>query len=175
MLNLLFSKIYNTGTSQDNIYHTPECGREVYDSVVCRFNEDGKLYSNHIWEAKIRDANYPDILFEKEKYESLKKIQQKYDGAKCDIFYVSCHPDGTYIFNITKIFEKIEWKNEMHNRSTVELHRGKKMKTLTYLPISLAKRFDITVADIDRIEKEMEMKRKTKKVKKIGIDFDNVE
>jgi hypothetical protein len=174
MLDLLFAKIYNKGKTQDNIYHTPADGRDEYDSVVCRFL-NGTINKNHIWEAKIRDTNYSDILFEKKKYQSLKKVAEKYSGAECDIFYVSTHPDGTYVFNITEIEKagKIEWIKQEHNKSTVMKHLGKVMKDIIYLPIDLAKKVDIKVSDIDRVENEKKEKSLPKK-KKSGFDLDNL-
>ena len=173
MLDLLFSRIYNKSKLQDNIHHTPADSKEPYDSIVCRF--DGTIKQNHIWEAKIRDANYTEILFEKIKYESLKKIAKRYEGAPSDIFYVSTHPNGTYIFNITKIEKegKLEWIKQQHNKSTVEKWRGKIEKQLIYLPIEWGKIIDIKVSDIDRVEKEIEEAKKPKK-KVIGFDLENL-
>lgn len=174
MLDLLFAQIYNKGKTQDNIYHTPAEGKDEYDSVVCRFL-DGRLNKNHIWEAKIRDANYSDILFEKKKYQSLKKVAERYDGAECNIFYVSTHPDGTYIFNITEIEKRgqLEWIKQEHNKSTVMKHLGKVTKDIIYLPIDLGKKVDIRVLDIDKIEIERKEKLLPKK-KKIGFSFDDL-
>ena len=173
MLDILFSRIYNKNEFQDNIHHTPADSKEPYDSIVCRF--DGTIKQNHIWEAKIRDANYTEILFEKIKYESLKKIAKRYEGAPSDIFYVSTHPNGTYIFNITKIEKegKLEWIKQQHNKSTVEKWRGKIEKQLIYLPIEWGKIIDIKVSDIDRVEKEIEEAKKPKK-KVIGFDLENL-
>lgn len=173
MLDLLFSRIYNKSKLQDNIHHTPADSKEPYDSIVCRF--DGTIKQNHIWEAKIRDTNYTEILFEKIKYESLKKIAKRYEGAPSDIFYVSTHPNGTYIFNITKIEKegKLEWIKQQHNKSTVEKWRGKIEKQLIYLPIEWGKMIDIKVSDIDKIEKEIEESKKPKK-KVIGFDLENL-
>jgi hypothetical protein len=172
MLNILFDRIYNKGEIVDNIYHTPAEGKEEYDSVVCRF-KDNKIHQNHIWEAKIRDADYQDILFEKNKYNSLKKICKRFDGAPSEIYYVSTHPSGTYVFNITKIEKdnKLNWITQKHNISTVEKWRGKKEKDLIYLPIELAKKIDIKVSDIDKIEKEIKEKSLPKK-KIIGFTLD---
>lgn len=175
MLDLLFSKIYNKGEFQDNIYHTPADSKEPYDSVVCRF-KNGIISKNHIWEAKIRDTNYSEILFEKIKYESLKKVSKRYSEAcDCNIFYVSTHPNGTYVFNITNIEKegKLEWIKQEHNRSTVEKWRGKIEKQLIYLPVEWGKVIDIKVSDIDRIEKEQNQKSTPKK-KVIGFDLDNL-
>jgi hypothetical protein len=172
MLNVLFKQIYNKNGIVDNIYHTPVDSREKYDSLVCRF-KDNRIYQNHIWEAKLRGANYDDILFEKIKYNSLKKICKRFDGAPCEIFYVSTHPNGTYIFNITKIEEKysLPWIREKHNVSTVELWKGQHDKDLIYLPSEWGKKVDITIADVDRIEKELKEKSLPKK-KVIGFTLD---
>lgn len=169
MLNLLFKQIYNKNGIVDNIYHTPVDGKDEYDSVVCRFKND-RIYKNHIWEAKIRNENYPTILFEKNKYKSLKKITKRFDGAPCEIFYVSTHPEATYVFNITQIEEKygLPWITEKHNVSTVELWRGQHDKDIIYLPIEWGKKIDINVNDINRIEKEM-IEKKNPKKKIIGL------
>jgi hypothetical protein len=176
MLNIVFSKIYNKNEYQDNIHHTPADSKEPYDSVVCRFL-NGIIKKNHIWEAKIRDANYNEILFEKIKYNSLKKISKRYEeGATTDIFYISTHPNGTYVFNITHIEKegKLEWIKQEHNRSTVEKWRGKVEKELIYLPIELAKFIDVKVSDIDRVEKEIEESKKPKQKKPIGFSLDEL-
>ena len=176
MMNIVFSKIYNKGQYQDNIHHTPADSKETYDSVVCRFL-NGSIKKNHIWEAKIRDANYNEILFEKIKYNSLKKVAQRYEGAESDIFYISTHPDGTYIFNITNIEKegKLQWIKQEHNKSTVEKWRGKVMKELVYLPIELAKFIDVKVSDIDKVEKEIEEAKKPKKKKAPGFSLDDLD
>ena len=175
MLNIVFSKIYNKNEYQDNIHHSPADSKEPYDSIVCRFL-DGIIKRNHIWEAKLRDANYNEILFEKIKYNSLKKIAQKYEGAQSDIFYISTHPNGTYIFNITQIEknDKLKWIKQEHNKSTVEKWRGKVQKELVYLPIELAKFIDIKISDIDKAEKEIQESRKPKKKKPSGFDLDDL-
>lgn len=175
MMNIVFSKIYNKNDYQDNIHHTPADSKETYDSIVCRFL-NGRITKNHIWEAKIRDANYNEILFEKIKYNSLKKVAQRYEGAECDIFYISTHPNGTYIFNITKIEKegKLEWIKQEHNRSTVEKWKGKVMKEIAYLPTSLAKFIDVKVTDIDKVEKEIEEAKKPKKKKAAGFNLDDL-
>jgi elongation factor 4 len=138
---------------------------------------NGSIKKNHIWEAKIRDANYNEILFEKIKYNSLKKVAQRYEGAESDIFYISTHPDGTYIFNITNIEKegKLQWIKQEHNKSTVEKWRGKVMKELVYLPISLAKFIDVKVSDIDKVEKEIEEAKKPKKKKAPGFSLDDLD
>jgi hypothetical protein len=172
MLNILFAKIYNQADIRNDIYHTPTDGKEPYDSVVCRF-KNNRLHQNHIWESKIRDADYGDILFEKSKYLSLKGVQKRYSEAPCEIFYVSTHPSGTYVFNITKIEEdkKLNWITQSHNVSTVDKSRGKKDKDIIYLPCEWGKKVDIKVSDIDKIEKELKEKRQPKK-KVIGFTLD---
>jgi len=175
MLNMVFSRIYNKGEYQDNIHHTPADSKEPYDSIVCRFL-NGIISKNHIWEAKIRDANYNEILFEKIKYNSLKKIAERYQGAPSDIFYISTHPNGTYIFNITQIeqYGLLKWIKQEHNRSTVEKSKGKVIKEIVYLPASLAKFIDIKVSDIDKVEKEIEEAKKPKKKKPSGFSLDDL-
>ena len=172
MLNLLFSKIYNKSDLQDNIHHTSSNSLDEFDSLVCRF-KDNRIYKNHIWEAKLRPKNYPNILFEKIKHNTLKKVAKRFDGAPCEILYVSTHPSGTYVFNITKLEaeNKLEWIKEEHNVSTVEKWKGKVEKEIMYLPIEWAKKVDITIYDIDKIEKEMIEKSKPKK-KIIGFTLD---
>ncbi|NBW79610.1 MAG: hypothetical protein EBR27_11455 [Betaproteobacteria bacterium] len=172
MLNILFNQIYNKGELQDNIYHTAIDSKEEYDSIVCRF-KNNKIYQNHIWEAKIRNVDYIDILFEKNKYNSLKKVCKRFDGAPCEIYYVSTHPSGTYVFNITKIERdnKLTWITQNHNISTVEIWKGKKEKDIIYLPIELAKKVNIKVSDIDIIEKELKEKSLPKK-KVVGFTLD---
>lgn len=172
MLNILFKKIYNKGELQDNIHHTATDSKESFDSLVCRF-KNNRIYQNHIWEAKIRDVDYNDVLFERVKYNSLKSICKRFDGAPCEIFYVSTHPAGTYVFNITSIEKKygLPWITQQHNISTVELWKGKKDKDIIYLPIEWGKKIDITIADIDRVEKELKEKSLPKK-KIIGFTLD---
>ena len=156
LLDELFKFIYINEEYEIKYYHTPIEGYDIYDSIVTRFNKDTSyLKDTHIYEVKIRDTNYPDILLEKKKYLSLMKEAIKYkNGEPVCVLYVSCHPTGTYVFNLSKL-NNIKWRKEYHNISTTEKSKGKELKEVTYLPVLDAKFFpDIKTLYIERLDRE---------------------
>lgn len=159
LLDELFKIIYND--KYDIKYdHTDPYGQDVYDSAVMRFDKNTTyIVDTHIFEAKVRDEDYDDILLEKKKYNDLKRISKRYNNTESKIFYVSCHPSGTYIFNLSTL-KDIKWVERSLNKSTTELWKGKIDKQVTFLSKEIAKKIDIKNIDIDRIEKEKEVHNK---------------
>ncbi len=153
MIEELYKEIYTNSKYDIQYYHTPIDSYEVYDSVVNRFEKSTNyLVDTQIFEVKIRDTNYQDILLEKKKYNSLKKESKRcLNGNEITIFYVSCHPSGTYVFNLSKL-EDIKWQKESHNISTTELYRGKEDKYVCYLPISSAKFVNIKSTELQILD-----------------------
>lgn len=161
LLEELFNKIYK---EDFKYYHTPIDGMDTYDSVVTRFEKDSFLLKDtHIYEVKIREAVYTSILLERKKFQSLIKVSKKWsNGNPVSIYYVSCHPNGTFVFRLDPL-HKYEWIKEVHNVSSTE-DKGTVFKEITYLDISNAKYIDIRSYDIEKIDIKKEKNKQVNNV-----------
>jgi hypothetical protein len=152
LLDELFHIIYK---KDFQYYHTDPYGYDEYDSVTMNFCDNSHIIkSTHIFEAKIRDTSYPTILLEKKKLQNLHKVAKRYSDSPVDIYYVSCHPDGSYVFKLGLV-TSYQWNKEYHNISSTE-NKGTILKEVTYLDIKDAKKIDIKSWDIDRLDRVKE-------------------
>lgn len=93
-----------------------------------------------IVEAKIRDTHYPTLLLETIKCNDLINESKK---LAADIMYVVFTPDGTFIFNITKLLQSNPELFEINNLNCPKSTMGDttyKTKTTYLLPIKFAKK-----------------------------------
>lgn len=159
-LKEIFTKLFNKENYDVNYYLTDEEGYDEYDGGACFFDKHtGSVINRHIYEIKIRDKHYPDLLLEQRKYNKLVKKAEYLDAQ---IKYISVTPLGTYIWNITK-HDNYCWVKEQHNKSTTELYKGKISKKVTYLSTDLAKyTSNIRTNDYDKLYKEQEFKQEIK-------------
>ena len=112
LLEELYSRIY---TYDIKYYHSLLEGYDTHDSVVLRFEKDSpKLRDTHIYEAKIRDRNYPSILLEKKKLLGLIRYSKRYKTGPVSIFYVSSHPEATWVFKLSQNLKDYNWIKETH-------------------------------------------------------------
>lgn len=148
MLDLLFKTHYKG----DNIsyQHTPSEEKYTFDSSVIRFNEKNHLLDTHIWEAKIRDKDYDDILLERKKLRALRKATHSFKTGPepVELYYVSTHPSGTWVFDLSKV-NGVKWIEEEHNISTTDNVYGKEIKQVTYLKKSDGMFFPITTTELN--------------------------
>jgi len=171
-------------------YETPEDSKKYNDAVLVRFVKDTKyFYDNIIVEAKVRTQDYEyganpgKLLLEKKKLQNLKSEAYGWCNdptREVHIIYISCIPDGTYIWHLSKTTKikidgnkkNIEWKDreikwveEEHNKSTME-DLGKEMKWVGYLDKKTALKIDINCYDIFRIEEQEDKDAKEAELRK---------
>lgn len=150
-LKEIFKKIFNYNKYDISYYMTSEEDYDNYDGGSCLFYKGtGTVYKRAIFEIKIRDVHYDDLLLENKKYKSLMK---KAESLDCSVYYISVTPNGTYIWKISKD-DIYLWNKEEHNKSTTEIEKGTIMKKITYLPITNAKYLDIKTSDYNKLIKE---------------------
>ena len=168
-LNKLFSKIYKGEEGLDFYkYVTPAEGMDCYDGGGGILSGPNK-WQRHIFEVKVRDTHYPELMLEKPKLESLLKKAKEFDAI---VFYVSITPEGCFVFRLKSSALEYEWKREMHWVSTTDKSRGKKLKSITYIPQEEAKLFkDINREMIEsEYEESIKPKVELKKKCKCGLE-----
>ncbi len=127
-------------------YTTPIDSMDIYDFYIMIL-KDGSTKKRIIGEVKVRDAHYPDLLLEKKKYNSLKK---KAEETGATIMYINTTPEGTFIFNLSKIINSdIKWIKEDHWKSTTDKSLGKISKSIIYIPIEKAKKTTLTTSEVN--------------------------
>ena len=141
-------------------YLTPVDGYDIYDGYCMFFDPLTKSIIHRVlFEVKVRDRHYPNLLLEEKKWKDLKK---KADESGASVVYVNVTPNGSYLFNLTKLIgADIEWVEEDHWVSTTDKSRGKITKWVTYLPVEKAKSYYYTTS---RAELEWGKNNKTKEM-----------
>jgi hypothetical protein len=151
LLNVIFKENYK-------VYYSYSESKTKWDAKVYLFNENNECYKLVLIEAKVRDRHYDDLMLEVKKFNSLQAISKDWNKENKKTFgnetppiyvmYISITPIGSFVFNLTNKTEKdFEWKEEMHNKSTVFKGEGKELKKITYIPVSKAKYYDIITDD----------------------------
>lgn len=148
-------------------YTTNSQSFDIYDAYVMLFNDE-KPMSRFMLEIKVRDRHYNELMLEKKKYEDLKK-QASQSGAS--VIYISVTPVGTYCYNLSKIInDNTEWIKEEHWVSTTDKTKGKKMKSLVYIPTTESKMLpynsSIAYRTYDDETNKVKMKEESKCMKK---------
>lgn len=178
-LKMIFDKlptIYDYKT-----WMTPADGFDVYDGVILRFEKGtSTLVDRMIIEIKVRDKFYPELIFEKIKYDDLKKVRRSMDlktkkecfiDVKTRIIYVNVTPEGSFFFDIDKLSKDFEWVNEMHWVSTTDKSKGKINKILTKIDYTKAKRFNVKTGDYINPKATEIMMVNHQRTKQLGIIF----
>jgi len=165
LINEVISRLY---TCHYKKYLTDPYGNDVYDGLVIKFEDDTYTpKGTDIYEAKIRDRNYPTVLLERKKFKALFNYAKRYSDYPVNVFYLSCHPEKTYLFHLDKK-RKYNWVKEEHNKSTMDMSKGTEIKEVVYLDIEEAAYvIDIRSLDIEKIDFERE---KPKKIDNIIIN-----
>ncbi len=156
------------------VYYTDIFKYDTYDALY-QFTIDGSPKKTWIIEAKIREKQYNEMLLETKKFKDLKnKILTDYT----DIIYVNFLPDGTYVWNLTKlektdpdIFRHITYK--VMNKSTMG-DQTLKNKPGYYLPKSKAKRIDFIYNEQEYLKSQIQVMNSNVKNKRHYCLFKDV-
>lgn len=178
-LKMIFDKLPTTYDYKT--WMTPADGFDVYDGVILRFEKGtSTLVDRMIIEIKVRDKFYPELIFEKIKYDDLKKVRRSMDlktkkecfiDVKTRIIYVNVTPQGSFFFDIDKLSKDFEWVNEMHWVSTTDKSKGKINKILTKIDYTKAKRFNVKTGDYINPKATEIMMVNHQRTKQLGIIF----
>lgn len=178
-LKLIFDKLPTTYDYKT--WMTPADGFDVYDGVILKFEKGtSKLIDRIICEIKVRDKFYPELIFEKIKYDDLRKERTKmdrktnkecYTDIRSRIVYINVTPVGTYWYDIDKLEKDFEWVNEMHWVSTTDKSKGKINKILTKIDHKLARPFNIKTGDYVNHKATETMMINHNRTKQLGIIF----
>ena len=178
-LKMIFDKLPTTYDYKT--WMTPADGFDVYDGVILRFKKGtSELVDRMIIEVKIRDQFYPELIFEKIKYDDLKKARRSMDlktkkecyiDVKTRIIYINVTPEGSFFFDIDKLSKDFEWVNELHWVSTTDKSKGRINKILTKIDHIKAKRFNIKTGDYINQKATQIMMVNHQRTKQLGIIF----
>lgn len=178
-LKMIFDKLPTTYDYKT--WMTPADGFDVYDGVILRFKKGtSELVDRMIIEIKIRDKFYPELIFEKIKYDDLKKARRSMDlktkkecyiDVKTRIIYINVTPEGSFFFDIDKLSKDFEWVNELHWVSTTDKSKGRINKILTKIDHIKAKRFNIKTGDYINPKATEIMMVNHHRTKQLGIIF----
>lgn len=164
---IFLKKIYENITQNNpqfdwKINMTCETSRDLYDSRIIKFNKNtSEVITNYYVEIKVREKDWDDLMLEKKKYNDVSKLINRMDikmNAECftnitsEFLYISVTPNGTWLWNLTKVLDKIEWELKDCPVCTVDPSRGRIMKECTMLDKSKAKFFKYTNKDIDNTD-----------------------
>lgn len=153
ILKEVIKKLYDTKKIDIQYYFTDVEGKDIYDGYTMMFDKTtGRLIRSHLMEIKIRDTHYEDLMLEQKKLTNLKS---KAEESGSSIIYISCTPNGSYVYNLTRLETEIgfEWVKQEHWKSTTNKSLGKKTKTITYLPTKYAKHIDVRQTDIEVLKR----------------------
>ena len=144
LLKEILPKLYNRNKYDLAYYLSDIADTTHYDAFVSIFNkETGSHIACHIIEVKVRDTFYTELMYEKYKHQQLKNaLKRNYNVA--DIIYINVTPNGTYVFNTTKLENEnlLNWEKRECNKSTVDYYNTNnkitKEKQVAFLPVSKA-------------------------------------
>jgi hypothetical protein len=178
-LKLIFDKLPTTYDYKT--WMTPAEGREVYDGLLFIFEKGtSNLIDRFLIEVKVRDRFYPELIFEKNKYDDLRKERTRIDkktnkecyiDIRSRIVYINVTPQGTYWFDIDKLESEFEWVNEIHWASTTDKSKGKINKILTKIDCKKGKLYPVKTGDYINPKATEIMMINHKRTKQIGIVF----
>lgn len=110
-----------------------------YDALLHIKDVSGLVVKKLIIEAKVRTADYPTYFLEKQKYDSLKKLQSAHKDYL--IWYVNFTPSGTHIFDLDSIDLGPVKRIEM-NSQTFKSREKKRLKAVFTLDIQKSARIN---------------------------------
>jgi hypothetical protein len=126
-----------------------------YDVEMIVFNRiTGKKLKTYFIEVKIRFEDYATIILEKKKFDGITKEIKKYKertsfDIEIEILYLSVHPSGSYLFNLSNM--TILWENWSGTKKSTMFHTKNTDagdKLASYLHKTDAKKFDWTSSTI---------------------------
>ena len=153
ILKEVIKLLYNKDTHDIQYYFTDIESKDFYDGYVMIFAKGtGSIIKRHLIEIKVRDTHYDTLLLEKKKLTNLKK---KADESGASVIYISCTPEGSFVYNLTRLENKIgfEWLKEEHNKTTTDKSLGKETKTIAYLPTKYAKYIEVRQTDLEVLKR----------------------
>lgn len=171
-----------------NLFNTEDClitinpydGMESYDLII-QYHKNGTIIKRLIIELKIRslsgmslqDARDNGWIFEDKKYKSLKKAADL-DPDKNVMLYICFTPDGTYIWNITKLQSDFKKHKKVMNKATMSSTDNKINKTVYLLDPKLAhKHYEYRWDDAQyQKEKQLEIINKQRNINILKDDRD---
>lgn len=153
ILKEIIKQLYDKNRIDIQYYFTDVEGVDIYDGYVMVFEKGtGSIIRRHLIEIKIRDTHYNELLLEKKKLTNLK---EKANESGASVIYISCTPEGSFVYNLTKLEteKEFDWVTEQHNKTTTDKSQGKINKTVTYLSTQLAKKIDVRQTDLDVLKR----------------------
>lgn len=141
-LGQIFPKII--GEKEHFLSYTPPYSYTKYDALL-QFLNNGSLKHTYIIEAKIREKHYPELMLENKKYNDLQN-SILHEG-NTTLMYIVFTPEGTYIYNLSKITLPKITLIECPVKTLAEC--GSKMKQVYLLPLDLAKKIDFIYTESD--------------------------
>lgn len=164
---LIFSKIY-TGTENLDYYkgYTPAEGFDCYDGCGGYMN-NGSITERHIYEVKVRDTHYDELMLEVKKLNDLNRKAKEFDANP---YYISVTPQGTYIFKL-KDKSGYSWEKRQMPVSTVDPSRGKINKEFTLLDCKYADMFFPNITS-NIVKTKYDISKKSKNIKDL-VDKEN--
>jgi hypothetical protein len=139
--------ILRTNNWEWTTYMTDIYSYDTYDCLLQAY-KDGVIKRRFIIEFKLRDSHYGDLIFETKKLKSLKEVV--YDDIT-DILYITTTPNGTYIFNISKLIkeDKLKVSTIMANKATMSSRTDKIKKSVYMLDCEWAKYIPYKFSNVD--------------------------
>lgn len=162
-LRKVYEEIIKSKNFDFKIYMTDEAGSDKYDARLIKFEKNTcNIIQNYYIEIKVREDDWGDLMLEKIKWNNLKSLVKKMDfktnrdcflNIKSDIIYISVTPNGTWVWNLSKIIsDKTEWIIKNCPVSTVDPSRGRIDKEVFMLDKSKAKFFNIKTSDENNVD-----------------------
>lgn len=158
------------------IFYTQIGDKTKFDITIHIYDKNAQKIAANIYEIKVRDKHYDELLFEKNKYNSLKKIEKRESDyfPKVNMYYINYTPKGTYLFNINKL-GKIKWGKTYAPKSTVE-KKEKVAKDTTLLCTCLATKINFVFDYHTSLAKyDNNLNKKMNNQKKIKGIFDQID
>lgn len=113
-------------------YITTNESNTRYDVLAHVYDENGNKKLSNIFEVKIRDVHYSELMLEKKKFNYLMKLKAREEKIfpRVKTYYLNFTPKGTYMFDLEKY--KLEWESRYLPSTTVN-NKSKEWKDVTFL------------------------------------------
>ena len=140
-------------------YYTHNASSTHFDVLVHIYNNvTGCKISSNIFEVKVRNKHFPDLILEQRKYNSLNKLRKKELEyfKKVNLFYICFTPKSTYLFDLDKV--NLNWEVGYMNASFVIDKTNKVAKDVTYLAINEASDMNYIYVEKEKITQQVKDK-----------------